>query len=97
MFVSSILRLGRRMLWPEVWIIISGDNVTHGLGVVGQEPWKHLTQEEPPHSHQTTDLAPPRETVFRSEPLMPNLFSLKSVSPGGNLSVYFDYFLNNAL
>ena len=47
------------MLWLEVWIIISNDSVTHGLGVMGQEPWKHPTQVEPPHSPQTTDLVPP--------------------------------------
>ena len=47
------------MLWLEVWIIISNDSVTHALGVMGQEPWKHLKQVEPLHSHQTTDLAPP--------------------------------------
>lgn len=47
------------VLWLEVWIIISNDSLIHALGVMGQEPWEHLTQVEPLHSHQTTDLAPP--------------------------------------
>ena len=70
----SILRLGRWVPFLEVWVIISNDSVTHTLGVMEQEPWKHLTQMEPPDSHQTTDLAPRWDTLFvRPEPLKQNL------------------------
>lgn len=94
-WMSSILWLGRRMLWPEVWIIISGDNVTHGLG--GGRAWKHLTQEEPPHSHQDHWPGSSTRDSFQiwatdAKPILTEISLSREIC-----LCTLDYFLNNAL